>query len=398
MILYLDCIGGAAGDMLLASLIDAGASIDAVNIELSKLGVSGLVARATRTVRHSIDCCHIDISWDRSDDHNDHSDRSYADIQMMIGSAGLGARVEHRALSAFRALAEAEATIHGISIDNVHFHEVGSEDSIADVVGVCIALELLNIDEVISSPLPVGRGFVRTAHGLLPLPAPATLQLLRGVPIEGVDIEKELVTPTGAALIVSLSSSFGTVPSMQVSSIGYGAGTRDLPQRPNVVRSMIGEMTTQSTTKHWAPGRVVVIETNLDDCSPELIPDAALAANNAGALDVWTTSAGMKKGRPGFVLHALARPEQAQAVATAILRETSAIGVRMAEYDRLELDRSFLKVLVETETVSVKIGKLDDEVLNIAPEHDDCAAVAKTLGLSVKEVFARALVAAHAAL
>lgn len=315
MNLYIDCIGGVAGDMLLSALIDAGASLDAVNAELSKLGVPGLKVVTDRVTRHALDCCHLTVVWDQAenDDHDDHHDheghgqahRPYVYIRDLITRAALAPRVEARALKAFELLAIAEGRIHGIAPDDVNFHEVGSEDSIADVVGVAVALELLGVDEVRCSPLPLGRGFVRSAHGMLPLPAPATLELLKGIPTEGVDIEKELVTPTGAALVAAISSSFGGYPSFATTAIGYGAGGRDLPQRPNVVRVVVGESTTGSSPSARS-SEVIVLETNLDDCSPELIPDAAAAAMRAGALDVWTTPTLMKKGRPGFVLqHAL---------------------------------------------------------------------------------------------
>jgi pyridinium-3,5-bisthiocarboxylic acid mononucleotide nickel chelatase len=388
MMLYLDCIGGAAGDMLLAALVDAGASLDLVNAELDKLRIPGLRADVSRVERHSIICAHVKVIWDHYSDHK-HA-RSHASIRALIAEAGLVDRVATRALAAFQCLAEVEGRIHGVPVADVHFHEVGSEDSIADVVGVCVALELLGVDEVQCSPLPLGRGFVRGAHGVLPLPAPATLELLRNVPIVGVDIEKELVTPTGAALITTLASRFGGLPSMTVSTIGYGAGGRDLAERPNIVRALIG-----ASARAEKRSEVVLVETNLDDCSPELIPDAAAAAMKAGALDVWTSAVTMKKGRPGFVLHAIARSADSRAVADALLTETSALGVRMCTYERLELDRSFVEVSVGAEQVLVKIGRRDGRIMNIAPEHDDCAAAAAKLGLPVKEVFARALVAAR---
>jgi pyridinium-3,5-bisthiocarboxylic acid mononucleotide nickel chelatase len=386
--------------MLLASLIDAGAPVDVINAELQKLSIPGLLVTVSRTSRHSIDSAHINILWDGSGDVQHNSDRSYIDIQAMIESAGFVGRVRARSLAIFARLAVAEAGIHGVDIGDVHFHEVGSEDSIADIVGVAIALELLNIVEVRSSPLPVGRGFVQTAHGVLPLPAPATLAVLAGVPICGVDIEKELVTPTGAAILATLCSEFGTIPSMSVTKVGYGAGTRDLPQRPNIVRVLIGEVSGSASGAVAGDRRssVMLIETNLDDCSPELIPDASAAAILAGALDVWVSPVFMKKNRPGFVLHALARHADASAVAQAFLSETSALGVRMCAYERIELERSFVTILIEEHSVLVKCGHRDGRVVNIAPEHDQCADVAKQLGLPVKEVFARALVTARSQL
>ncbi len=413
MILYVDCIGGIAGDMFMAALIDAGASVDAINTELAKLAIPNLLVTAKRTTKHAIDCCHVSVTWGNGqseqkaalvagnkttpdhqhDEPHEHPHRPYAAIRDLLANAGLSPVVTARAQAVFCKLAEAEGSIHGVAADDVHFHEVGSEDAIADVVGVAIALELLGVTEIVVSPLPIGRGFVRSAHGVLPLPAPATLEVLRGIPVHGVDIDRELVTPTGAAIVAALGSEFGRFPAMTTTSIGYGAGTRDLAERPNVVRAVLGH---RATTDKPERATVVVIETNLDDCSPELIPDASFAATKAGALDVWVTPATMKKGRPGFVLHALARPEHQDAVANAMLRETSALGVRISPYDRIELDRSFFSVDIDGEPVNIKVGSRNGAVVNVAPEHDDCAAAAANLGMPVKEVFARALTSASA--
>ena len=417
MILYVDAVGGVAGDMFLAALIDAGAPLEAVNAGLATLGIPGLRAAATRTARHSIACCHVTITWDDLDAHiGEHADRdhdgalhgdhdhrganrpehqSYAHIRKMIEAASLKGAVKARAQDIFRRLAEAEAKLHGTSIDEVHFHEVGAQDTIGDIVGAAIALDLLGIDEVVCSPMPVGRGFVRAAHGRLPLPAPATIALLVGVPIVGVEIDRELVTPSGAAIVASIGSSFGAFPSMVASAVGYGAGTADFAERPNIVRAVVGTAIASGPTA--APGAdVVVIETNLDDCLPEFVPDAAAAAMRAGALDVWTTPAQMKKGRPGFVLHAIARPADQDRVAQALLTETSALGVRISWHRRVELERSWVTVDVGGETVRVKLGSQGATVVNVAPEHDDCASVAAALSLRVKDVYAKALTGALA--
>ena len=414
MNLYIDCIGGIAGDMLLGALIDVGASVDSINVELTKLGVPDLQINVERVSRHDLDCCHVTVTWAgpvHADDPG-HASRPYVHVRDLISGAGLAERVQARALRTFALLAFAEARVHGIEPEKVHFHEVGSEDSIADVVGVAVALELLGVDAVRCSPLPLGRGFVRAAHGMLPLPAPATMELLKGIPTEGVDIAKELVTPTGAALVAAVASSFGGFPSQTTTAVGYGAGRRDLPERPNVVRVALGRPNDSSSARAqgaaesvaseagesgvftFGSTEVIVLETNLDDCSPELVPDAVAAAMRAGALDVWTTPAFMKKGRPGFVMSALARRSNMQAVADAMLAETSALGIRMCAYERMELERSFIVVDVDTEAVSVKIGLRDGVIVNIAPEHDDCAAAATYLGKPVKEVYARALAAA----
>jgi pyridinium-3,5-bisthiocarboxylic acid mononucleotide nickel chelatase len=376
-VLYVDCIGGVAGDMMLGALIHAGAEV-----ELPDLDVEGLRLELGTAERHGITATTVTVKGGPGQPH-----RHWSSIRAQIDAAGLPERPRARAQAAFERLAVAEGRIHGIAPEQVHFHEVGAVDAIGEVVGVALALESLGIDRVVCSPLPVGRGFVDAAHGRLPLPAPATLALLEGAPIHGVDIAMELVTPTGAALVASLADSFGPIPAMTVQGSGYGAGTRDLEQLPNVVRVILGS---EATT-----GGVSLIEANLDDLLPELAPDAAAACFAAGALDVWTTPIQMKRGRPAFTLSALTRPQDERAVAGAMLRETSTLGVRIAHLDRIELDRESFTVEVGGEPVRVKVGTLDGRVVNLAPEHADCARVASISGDPVKVVWARALTAAH---
>jgi uncharacterized protein (TIGR00299 family) protein len=285
-------------------------------------------------------------------------------------------------------LAEAEGRVHGVAPEDVHFHEVGSADALADVCGVALALEDLDVKRVTCSPLPAPRGFVDTAHGRLPLPAPATVELLRGAPIYGVDLDVELVTPTGAALLTTLADEFGPLPPMLLEATGYGAGSREIASIPNVVRVLVGEPTGQPAT-----AAVSLIEANIDDLPAELVPDATESCFAAGALDVWATPAQMKKGRPGIVLSALARRADERAVAEAMLRGTSTLGVRIAHLARWELERDVRTVEVGGEPVRVKVGWLDGEVVNVAPEHDDCAAVARRTGRTAKSVWAAAFAA-----
>ena len=376
-VLYVDCIGGVAGDMLLGALIDAGATV-----ELPGLDVEGLGIELGKAERHGISATTVTVVGAPGQPH-----RHWSSIRAQIDAADLPQRPRARAQKAFERLAIAEGRIHGIAPEQVHFHEVGAVDAIGEVVGVALALESLNIDRVVCSPLPVGRGFVDAAHGRLPLPAPATLTLLEGAPIHGVDIAMELVTPTGAALVASLADEFGEIPRMTVEASGYGAGSRDLAKLPNVVRVIVG------TDAKPAAG-VSLIEANLDDLLPELAPDAAKACFDAGALDVWTTPIQMKRGRPAFTLSALARPRDERAVIAAMLRETSTLGVRIAHLDRVELDRESFTIELDGEPVRVKVGKLDGVVVNLAPEHADCDRAARILGTPVKVVWARALAAA----
>jgi uncharacterized protein (TIGR00299 family) protein len=281
-----------------------------------------------------------------------------------------------------------------VPAESVHFHEVGGLDAIGDVCGIALALEALDIDELACSSLPVTRGLVDAAHGRLPLPAPATLELLRGAPLHGVDGDRELVTPTGAAVVAALASEFGRVPAMRLESVGYGAGSRRLSDRPNLVRVLIGERLVTGAGAEAGREEAVLIETNLDDLSPELVPDAAERCFAAGALDVWVVAAQMKKGRPGVVFSALARPEDEEAVVRAVLRETSALGVRVTPARRWELERRWTTVEVSGEVIRVKLGSLDGRTVNAAPEHDDCLVVARRTGRPVKAIWAAALAAA----
>jgi uncharacterized protein (TIGR00299 family) protein len=384
-LLYIDCMAGVAGDMLLAALIDAGADIDDIRDGLSSLALDGLSIDLAETDRHGIHARRVDVVAPA-----EHGHRTWSDVRALIEAAHLPRPVRRRSQGVFQRLAEAEGRIHGVDPDDVEFHEVGALDAIADICGVALAIEDLEIERVICSPLPAGRGFVDTAHGRLPLPAPATLEVLRGAPVYGVDVDVELVTPTGAALVRTLADSFGVLPPMRLEAIGYGAGARDIESIPNLVRVLIGEAT---DTPEWS--QVSLIETNLDDFPPELVPDAAEGCFAAGALDVWATPVHMKKGRPGIVLSALARPADERAVAEAILRGTSTLGVRIAQLERRELERSVLTVHVGGQEVRVKVGWMDGEVINVAPEHDDCAAVATLIGRTTKSVWAAAFAAIH---
>jgi uncharacterized protein (TIGR00299 family) protein len=386
-LLYLDCIGGVAGDMLLGALLDAGADAGAVRTGLSRLDVDGLALALGATQRHGIRAARATVRG-AAVQHR----RTWSSIRPQIDAARLPERARARAQETFRRLAHAEARIHGVDPEDVHFHEVGAVDAIGEVCGVALALEDLGIERVVCSPLPVARGLIDAAHGRLPLPAPATLALLEGAPLHGVGVEGELVTPTGAALVAALAEGYGPLPAMTLEAVGYGAGTRDPSAVPNVVRAIVGVAAPTAATHP-----VSLVEANLDDLVPELAPDAAAACFAAGALDVWTTPVQMKHGRPGFTLSALARPGDEEPVAEAILRETSSLGVRIARLQRWELERDWRTVDVDGDPVRVKVGRLDGRVVNLAPEHADCERAAHRTGAPVKVVWARALAAAQEA-
>ena len=383
-IAYLDCVGGLAGDMLIAALLDAGGDAELLRALPQQLGLGAVGVSVERVERQGVGALHVSFSQP-----DDPGQRTWRTIRGMIEQAALPDRIRARSLGVFSRLAEAEARVHGIDVEDVHFHELGAVDTLMDVCGAVSLIDALGVDEIVCSPLPVARGLVRAEHGVLPLPSPAAAELLRGAPLYGAD-GGELVTPTGAALAAALVNRFGELPALTLEHVGCGAGSRNLPDRPNVVRVFLGEAREPAT-----PAReVVLLETNLDDFSPELVPDAARACFAAGALDVWTTPAHMKKGRPGFVFSAIARPTDEQAVARAVLEETSALGLRVSRLARYELEREERSVSLEGGTVRVKIGRLDGKVVNVAPEHDDCVELAARLGRPVKSVWAAALTAA----
>jgi pyridinium-3,5-bisthiocarboxylic acid mononucleotide nickel chelatase len=386
VIAYLDCVGGVSGNMLIAALLGAGAPEEALRVP-SRLGIEGVDLRLVRVERHGIGALHLDVL-----SANGHHHRSWRSIHEQLGASELDESVRGRAIAVFERLARVEGRIHGVPPEDVGFHELGAVDTLVDVVGAVTLLEELGVSRLVCSPLPMGRGVVRAAHGILPLPAPATAELLLGAPVFGVDIEAELVTPTGAALASALADGWGPLPAMTLERIGYGAGSADFPQRANLLRVLLGRDAVRQVD---ASHDVALLETNLDDLSPELIPDSVERCFAAGALDVWTAPVAMKKGRPGIVLSALARPETEAAVARTILEETTALGVRVARLRRYELEREERTVAVDGGQVRIKLGLLDGRIVNVKPQHDDCAAVASVTGATVKSVWAAALSAAR---
>lgn len=384
-IAYLDCIGGMAGDMLLAALIDAGASRERLDDVVTMLDLAQVDIELTRVERHGIGALRVDVHA-----HDHEHDRPYAEIRELISHAALPERVSERSLETFQRLAEVEGTIHGVPPEDVRFHEVGGIDALVDVCGAMLLLHDLGVERVGCSPLPYSRGLVHAAHGTLPVPAPATLGLLAGAPFVGVETEAELVTPTAAAIAATIVDSWGSLPPLVLQRVGYGAGRRELADRPNLLRLVLG-----ATDDASVQSQVALLEANLDDLNPELVPDAVERCVAAGALDVWTVPAQMKKGRPGIVLSALTSPGDEAAVVRAMLEETSTLGVRLSRLHRYELEREERLVQVDGGSVRVKIGWLEGRVVNVAPEHDDCAAVARANGRSVKSVWAAALAAAQ---
>jgi pyridinium-3,5-bisthiocarboxylic acid mononucleotide nickel chelatase len=381
---YIDCVSGVAGDMLLGALLGAGAPEQALSEVPEQLGLRGVQISVAEVERQGAGAIGVSVSSPERQAH-----RAWTDVKRILERSALEPAVRDESLAIFTALAHAEAAVHGVPVERVHFHEVGAVDALVDVCGSATLLHALRVDRVVASPLPLARGLTTGAHGVLPLPAPATLRLLEGAAIYGVDGDHELVTPTGAAIVMTVAESMGPIPAMRLCASGAGAGDAKLAERPNIVRVLIGAAEDQRPTSS-----AVLIETNLDDMLPELVPDAIERCFAAGALDVWIVPAQMKKNRPGVVFSALARPARAQAVIRAILSETTALGCRVAQVERAELEREEYRLNVDGGEVRVKVGRLGRAVVNVAPEHDDCAALARAKSRPVKAVWAEAMAAA----
>ncbi|MCS7066819.1 MAG: nickel pincer cofactor biosynthesis protein LarC [Fimbriimonadales bacterium] len=377
--LYLDCIGGIAGDMMLAALIEVGVPEEALLETLRELKLSGWEWRSERVEVEAVQARRVQIRLLEEQPH-----RHLSDVQEIIDGAPLAERVRQKAHAVFQKLAEAEAAVHNTTPDRVHFHEVGAVDAILDIVGACWGLEYLGVERVVCSPLPMGRGFVQAAHGVLPLPAPAVVELLRGVPTYGIPIEGETVTPTGAALAVALSREFGMQPPMRWEAVGYGAGTATRPL-PNLLRLFLGEAySALPSYGDWQS--IVQIETNLDDATPQLLGYLMERAMETGALDAFFTPVQMKKNRPGVLVTLLAPPDHADALINLLLAETPTLGVRYTLLNRRCLQREIQTVQTPYGAVRIKIAREGERVLHVAPEYEDCVRVAREHHLPLQQV------------
>jgi hypothetical protein len=387
---YLDGSSGVSGDMFLATLLDAGLPPDKLFAEVKKLELGFYKFRRTRAARGGLVGTRVEIEVPAAQPH-----RKLSHIESLIGDSGLSSAVKQQAVAIFRRLAEVEGKLHGKTPEEVHFHEVGAVDAIVDVVGACVGMEMLEISELVSSPLNVGGGRVQAAHGTLPVPAPATAELLISVPTYSSGVEGELVTPTGAAIVSTLAKSFGPMPPMKVERIGYGAGEKNFPGHPNIARLFLGERQEAVTAQRGAPGDelVSVLEANLDDMSPQLYGYFVERALQAGALDVTCASVQMKKGRPGLLVTLLAEPEKVDALAQLLFAETTTIGVRIYEARRKVLEREHVEVETPYGNVRVKVAMQNGRVLNAVPEYDDCQRLAAEKGVPLKEVLLAAQVA-----
>ncbi len=448
-LLYFDCFSGISGDMALGALLDCGVPVEALREGLSSLPVEGWHIEAQPTLISGIHALDVTISLHGVTDaqelahahshehhhhehheheHHDHNEhhhhptppphhpttppphhhgRSMAEVRDIIAASALSDKVKATSLAIFERIARAEAEIHHSTVDEIHFHEIGGVDSLIDICGVAWCLEYLGVREVHCSALPLSSGFVDCAHGRMPVPAPATLKILQGVPLYPTDVKGELVTPTGAAIVATLSQSFGAPPPFAPRAVGHGAGKKRFADRPNLLRAVFGEKTARITDGpadgpsdsleadglEWRTLRVVAC--NIDDMNPELFDYVMARLFEVGALDVWLQSAQMKKNRPATILHALCPPDAQHAVVKALLRETTTLGVRVSEVRRAALPREVAVALTPFGAVRVKIARWPEQNLRrVAPEYDDVARVAAQCGVPAREVYEAALEAA----
>ncbi|MBN1977712.1 MAG: nickel pincer cofactor biosynthesis protein LarC [Anaerolineae bacterium] len=414
-IAYFDCFSGISGNMVLGALLDAGLELDCLEAELARLPISGYKLKAETVKRRGMQSTYVEVEVSEQG-----VERHLHHIEEIITGSGLPDTVQQRGLAIFRRLAQAEAKVHGAPVESIHFHEVGAMDAIVDVMGAAIGLWLLGVEKAYASPVHVGRGTVKCAHGILPVPAPATLELLQGVPIYGRDVDAELVTPTGAAILTTVAESFGQIPLMRVKQIGYGAGTRELPI-PNLLRLSIGEAAAvpakggeQPVPPPWwgRTGRggtpsvfgteagygqdaATLIETNIDDMNPQWYEHVTTRLFEAGALDVFLTPIQMKRGRPAIQLSVLVADDLVPQMLDVLFAETTTIGVRAHPVQRWKLTREIVTVETEYGPVAVKVARRGETVLNVTPEYRDCQRVAAEHGAPLKQVHQAALEAAR---
>lgn len=373
---YFDCFSGISGDMLLGALIDLGLNIDDLKKELKKLNISGYEITAKKQQKNHITATKLNITVKQKQNH-----RHLNDICRIIDESKLDSDIKESSKKIFLKLAKAESKVHNIDINSVHFHEVGATDSILDIVGTLIALKKQNIEKIYTSPLPLGTGFVKCAHGTIPIPAPATVELLKGVPIHQTATKGELVTPTGAAIITAITTQFSGMPEMQIEKIGYGAGTSDF-DRPNLLRIFIG-----TTSETYEQDTVNIIETNIDDMNPEYYSHITEKLFTNGALDVYLTNIHMKDNRPAIKLTVIAAQETTGKLTDIIFTETTTFGIRIYRGMRKKLFTQKKQVKTRYGTITIKIGKTKDKTITISPEYKDCKKIADAHGIPLKEVY-----------
>ena len=382
-IAYLDCQSGVSGDMFLAACIDAGADFGTIQAGIDSLKTGNCQLEKKDVTKYGFRSLKVDVIHEP-----EHAHRHLHHIDAMIDASDITERQKELAKLIFLNLGKAEAKVHGSTLQKVHFHEVGAIDSIADIVGGAIAWDLLGVDKLVCSPIPTGRGQIKIAHGTVSVPAPATAELLKGIPIQHSEIECELTTPTGAAIVSTLASEFGAFPAMAINEIGIGAGTKDLDEQANVLRLLIGEQAGQTQTD-----RIMLLETNLDDVSAEQIGYCQQKLWDAGALDVYTTPIQMKKNRPGAMLSVICNPESAHALQEIIFVESGSLGIRQQQIERVVLARAEHSVETEFGAIAGKLITLPNGSQRFAPEFESCAQAADQSAASLEQVYQAACAA-----
>ncbi|MDP3296394.1 MAG: nickel pincer cofactor biosynthesis protein LarC [Thermodesulfovibrionia bacterium] len=410
MICYFNCSSGISGDMILGALVDAGLPPQKLKKSLSRLPITGYKLNIKKVKRAGIQATKVNVEIHASRITH-HAVQKWKDIEKIIKNSTLSDEIKQKGLRIFKRLFEAEAKVHGERFEDIHLHELGAIDCIIDVFGTLIGIDILGIKKIYSSPLNLGSGTIKTGHGILPVPAPATAELLKNVPVYSSDINFELTTPTGAVLISTLADSFGPMPDMQISKIGTGAGSKDFKKQPNVLRVFIGEETENTPPCHsresrnpeknkldscfrrndenqggFSEQKITIIETNIDDMNPQIYEYIMEKLFKAGALDVFLTQVIMKKGRPGIKLTALCSEDKRDELIEIILKETTSIGVRFYETQRKILQRTIESVDTKFGKIKVKISRLGADMVKITPEYEDCKKIAKKFNIPLIEV------------
>jgi len=390
MIAYFDCFSGISGDMTLGALVDAGVPLARLRRELARLPVKGYTLTSKAVTKSGMRATKVDVILKKEVRSQKSEVRRWKDIEKIIRSSTLKKTIQQKGLSIFRRLFEAEAIVHGGRFDSIHLHELGAVDCIVDIFGSLIGLDILGIDTVYASALNLGSGTIKSEHGLLPVPAPASAELLKRIPVYSSDVKFELTTPTGAALLSYLSSGFGPMPAMNISKVGVGAGSRDFSSHPNIMRMFIGEKTGKKqgagVRGQGSEETITIMETNIDDMNPQIYEYVMDKLFKAGALDVFLTQIIMKKGRPGIKLSVLCNNDKTDVLSEIILKETTSIGLRFYRAERKTLEREIAEVKTKYGSVRVKKARLGKAVQKASPEYEDCRKIAGKFNVPLLDV------------
>jgi len=383
--LYFDCFSGVSGDMILGALVDSGVELETIKSELEKLNLTGYSLKAYQTKRGQIAGTKVDVELAEIQNDPHHHGRHLSEIKKIIEESNLSDEIKKRSLNIFQKIGVAEAEIHNIPLEKVHFHEVGALDSIVDIVGSVAGIVSLNADKIYASAINTGEGMVKCDHGTMPVPAPATVKLLEGIPCYSFGVKKELATPTGVAILNEMVDEFGSLPPIKIQSSGFGAGGHEIESTPNLLRLIIGK------TQKAAAQNMIMVETNIDDMNPEFYDHISQRLFDAGAVDVFSSPILMKKNRPAQKLSILTSSTVFQKIQKIVFEESTTFGLRYYSVDRAILDRRNITVDTVYGTVNVKIGSLNGEVLQIAPEYEDCKILARQMQVPLKQIYNEAL-------